>query len=346
MTYFCKNLIAVALAGAMLPMMGQAAPINFNAGGIETVTNITAFDWGPSNVIAVNGNQAFVDYINSGGTCTGTTTNCQFQVYAQGSLLAFVGDPTTQLNSAYEITYELAFGETVSFAVQSATSNIAEFSFGWSSGTPDNYFNMFFDQPGDADDLAGTGFTNGTQIMSGTVDPVGAFTSTFTANRTSGSIVPIGGNISVNGGTGTPAAWTGTTTISGSGSSSTFNLLSLLSVSVDTYDSAFFITELTDFLMTNVSQQLPFTTVDPALTFDSGAIDTKTQIGLVNGGTSVVNGQLVALAPSIIFQTDPNSPVSGIPEPGSLALLGIGLLGMGAGGRRVNPFSRRRNATA
>lgn len=361
MTNLRKNLIAVALAGAVLPVVGLAAPVTFNAGGIETVTNITAFDWGPSNVIAVNGNSAFVDYVTSPSTgndifgnpirdCSGQATKCQFQIYAQGSLLAFQGDPTNQLNSAYEITFEMAFGETVTDGKITPTSNTADFSFGWTDGTPDNYFRMFFDPLVDADDLAGTGFTNGTMIMDGTIKPSGVFTSSFKASTEDGSIVPIGGNISVNGGTGTPAAWNGTTTVSGSGSSSKFDLLSLLDINVDSYDSTFFLTELSQFLMTNVSQQLPFTTVDPSLTFLSGTIDTQTAIGTQNGGTTIDfdTGAITADAPSIIFQTDPNSPVDGttIPEPGSLALLGIGLLGMAAGGRRINPFSRRRNANA
>jgi hypothetical protein len=108
----------------------------------------------------------------------------------------------------------------------------------------------------------------------------------------------------------------------------------------------------------NISIGLPFNSVDPADCFNAnaafgGAIGTTNASvcnavhvnGLLNPatqpGTGVIpsvglsNGVLSAGGLDFVAQTDFNSPVSfGVPEPGSVALLGVSLLSMALGLRR------------
>ena len=367
MTHFRKNLVAAAVALAALPMTSYAAPITLTT-SVGNITGITEFDWAPSPVIAIDGNTAFNNRI--GGACSGLAgdpTLCDFDVYSQGRLAAFnVGASVPGgLNTTWEITYEIGFRERVISAASLDTDgdgtddqNTASFAF--RPGEP-NYFRMYFHDTANSNYLAGTGFTDGTLILDGNVAPAQAFISNFTA-----SIAPV--TLDTNGDpilvldpviedldqTNNGDGWSGTQTVTGTGSTTPLNLL----IAPVTLNPLFFVNTLVNSLtMDNLSQQLPFTTVDPSKSFNwdstgSGLVGDRIVLNTPNQicaggveGPGCTNG---LTGPSNIFQTDPNSPIDGrtIPEPGSLALLGIGLLGMAAGGRRVNPFSRRRNANA
>jgi len=138
-----------------------------------------------------------------------------------------------------------------------------------------------------------------------------------------------------------PPAWAGQTSVTGAGASSALNLAVTGGQTTPEGDAFFPNFLITSFLLDNISQNLPFTTVDPALQFDdvmnNVVYATPAQIGPVNGGSSFIPGVgLVASGPSIIFQTDPNGPIDGrsLPEPGSLLLLGMGLAALRAGKSR------------
>jgi hypothetical protein len=337
--HYVLSTLTVAMA-ALLPGMSYANPVNFNAGGLETVTGITAFDWAPSNVLAYGGNDAFVNYINSGGACP--DNSCQFQTYVQGSLSAFLGAPGTDLGVTYEITYQMSFRSEVAYGqvLPGDLGAMAIFDF-VEDPDAENYFNIYFDESINADDLAGTGFTDGTLVMSGTVNAPSGTTSNFQTGG--GPTEAIGGDISTNGGNGTPAAWADYQTVTGSGSTGDLSVFDL-QVSANSYDSNFFTNGLEQMLLVNISQQLAFTSVDPALRFENSEtgldIDVQSEVGTysgVNGGTYYLDGSNVLMADggSIIFQTDMNSPVVGLPEPSIFALLGLGgLLGGIAVGQR------------
>lgn len=232
---------------------------------------VQTFDWLPGSALSVG---SIPVPIAPATAASNTLVHAKLGNFLNASNLAILG---TGLNSTYEITMVMGLPQT-----GTGFANSAFFTFD-STGSP-NFFEIYWDATRDSNALGGTGYNNGTLILSGIVTSA---STNFTVTNT--TPVNLDNFVADN--------YPAIDTVSGVGGGQ-------LAVQVLFANPAFFPSQLPETLLFNTSQITPFSQVDPSAMFAGSAGGAAPTTAAVVGSVNGFSG------PDFLMQADSNMSIT------------------------------------
>jgi hypothetical protein len=308
MTYM-RNFLCANLALALLAASANAATVGFSPTGSGAFQQLDSVDISPGNLL--------VDADSLGDYSVGGVT----QGYFQAVLTSFTGPGGTQTllssSTGSEFTVVLAYQQTFTAVVPLPNGILSTTTL---AAGGDNYFALYYDTNAGtfANNLTGTGFTNGVLVLEGTISSLNSQVTLYTQGDPAVGTSPQ--LFDQNG----VDDYAGQQTLPASGS---FSLAATLS-----YVNPLFFSSLTagttiSFAVASGEIELGFEDVNPSgsfVTTVNGSSTTTPTLGALNG--TGIDRQ---------FQVDPTATfqvAAIVPEPASMLIWGGIASALGLGG--------------
>ena len=346
-----SKLVAALTLAFGASFSAHAVTFDPDGAGSASAIDVGGFGWNTTSAVAQGGNTAITNFL----TGTGPTT---FNVLTH-AVLVNTNDSNGNLNTPsglntnYQITMVVRFQETVS-SVTPGPNNTGTAMF---TSTGQGLLQIYYDPIINATDLTGSGFNDGRLILQGNVVQSGRTGTFLVTDSTAVRFDQFATNTEANDNYGTGSAFG---TAADQGAVTGFGSQLATSFGGLTQDNTFFLNTLASFGITfaNISQQIPFGQAQPSDCFSqlasAGVVGGSVATGSgtcanvhtdapyagqaidPNGGYLPVVGLVDGLftsGPDFVFQTRYDASfATAVPEPGSVALFAIGLVGLSAAG--------------